>query len=443
MPHRVKLPAFPPGALLVGGAARDLLRGQMPSDYDWAAPDPAQAARWTAGTGGAAFPLDERRGHWRAIVGGVQHDFVPLPADLGSELLRRDFTVNALAMDQAGRVTDPAGGLTDLRRRSLRMISEQNLRDDPLRLLRAARLSTTLDFRLEAQTRLSVQHLAAEALAQHWPLPAAERSGAELNALLLSDRAASGVLLLKELNLLALYLPELLEGAGVVQGGFHHLDVLHHNIEALHQLLARFPDADLALRWATLLHDVGKPRTRGVNPNTGRNTYYGHAEVGAQMTAEMLTRLKQPRGLTERVSALVGAHMVHLPTTEREASRFVHRRRPLLPDLLGLMLADREASRGPHSTPQTRLAYQLGFEQILSAQQERPAPPPPLLSGRQVMALLNIPPGPVVGEVIRAVNEAAALGDIRTPAEAEAFVQAGRDSFMSNQSGPQQVDSQT
>jgi len=442
MLRRPKLPAFPPGALLVGGAARDLLRGQIPSDYDWAAPDPAQAARWTAGTGGAVFPLDEQRGHWRAVIKGVQHDFVLLPSNLTAELLRRDFTVNALALDQAGHVTDPSGGLGDLKRRSLRMVSEQNLRDDPLRLLRATRLATTLDFRLEAQTRLTVQRLALEALTQPWPPPAAERVAAELNALLLSQRAASGVLLLHELNLLALCLPELTEGAGVVQGGFHHLDVLHHNIEALHQLLARFPDADLALRWATMLHDVGKPRTQGVNLGTGRNTYYGHAEVGAELAAEMLIRLRQPRALTERVSALIKAHMVHLPTTEREASRFVHRRRALLPDLLGLMLADREASRGPQSTPQTRLAYQLGFERLLSALEERPAAPPPLLSGRQIMALLNVPPGPVVGEVMRAVNEAAALGDVTTPAEAEAFVLAQRYRLTSNESASQQVDSQ-
>ena len=249
-------------------------------------------------------------------------------------------------------------------------------------------------------------------------------------------------MLLHELNLLALSLPELTEGAGVVQGGFHHLDVLHHNIEALHQLLTRFPDADLALRWATLLHDVGKPRTRGVNPATGRNTYYGHAEVGAQLAAEMLTRLRQPRALTERVSALIKAHMVPLPASEREADRFVHRRRELLPDLLGLMLADREASRGPQSTPQTRLAYQLGFERLLSALEERPAAPAPLLSGRQIMALLEVPPGPVVGEVMRAVNEAAALGDLHTPAEAEAFVLAERGRFAPNGCASQQVDSQ-
>ncbi|AWN24505.1 tRNA nucleotidyltransferase [Deinococcus irradiatisoli] len=421
---RPKLPDFPPRAVLVGGAARDLLRGAVPKDYDWAAPDPALAARNLAGERGAAFPLDEGRQHWRAVIDGVQHDFVPLPGDLSAELRRRDFTVNALALDQRGRVTDPTGGQRDLKRRSLRMVSEQNLRDDPLRLLRAVRLCATLRFTLEAQTRSTVQRLAVEAAQQGWPLPAAERLGTELNALLLSENAAAGVSLLRDLNLLPLYLPELAEGQGVIQGGFHHLDVLYHNIEALHQLTLRFPDSDLALRWATLLHDVGKPRTQGTNPRTGRTTYYSHAELGAELTAGLLGRLKQSRALTERASALVRAHMVHLPASEREAARFVHRRRDLLPDLLGLMLADREASRGPSSSPATRRAYQLGFERVLAALEERPAPPPPLLSGHQIMALLGLSPGPEVGQLSRALAEAAAMGDVTTPQEAATWLLA-------------------
>ena len=418
--RRPALPPFPPDAVLVGGAARDLLRGETPNDYDWAASDPAQAARWLAGETGTAFPLDEVRNHWRAIVNGVQHDVVPLPGNLEGELLRRDFTVNALALDAAGRVTDPSGGLRDLKRRSLRLVSEQNLRDDPLRLLRAVRLATTLNFKLEPQTQAAVQRLAEEGL----PLPASERIGAELNALLMSENAAVGVLLLRELGLLSLYLPELLEGAGVIQGGFHHLDVLEHNIEALHQLLARAPDADLALRWATLLHDIGKPRTLGVNPATGRATYYGHAEVGSELAAAVLTRLKQPRALTERVAKLVRAHMVHLPAAEREARRFVHRRREVLPDLLRLMLADREASRGPMSTPATRHAYELGFERVLAALEDQPPAAAPLLTGREIMALLNLESGPKVGEAVRALAEAEALGDVRNAEEARAFLES-------------------
>jgi poly(A) polymerase len=414
-----KLPPFPPGAVLVGGAARDLLRGATPKDYDWAVPDPQTAARFLAGEVGAAFPLDTERGYWRVVIGDVQHDLVPLPPSLNDDLLRRDFTVNALALDETGRVTDPTGGQADLRQRQLRMVSEQNLIDDPLRLLRAARLSTSLGFSIEPRTRESIRRLAKAGL----PLPAAERIGDELDALLRTPDAARGVLLLHELGLLQLYLPELEEGDGLIQGGLHHLDVLHHNIEALHQLLARFPDADLALRWATLLHDVGKPRSQGVNPETGRQTFYGHAELGAALTRTMLERLKRSRALSDRAAALVGAHMVQLPAGEREARRFVHRRRTLLPDLIGLMLADREAARGISSSERGRLAYQQAFDRVLAALEDEPQEPKALLSGFEIMTLLDLAPGPRVGELTRALAEAQALGDVQDAAQARAFIQ--------------------
>ena len=405
-------PLWPPGAVLVGGSARDLLRGKVPKDWDWAAPDPKSAAEEVARlTGGAVFALDEERGYYRVGVGAEQHDprqhdFVPLPADLSADLLRRDFTVNALALHQGGQVSDPAGGVRDLKSGRLRLVSEANLRADPLRLLRAARLSVTLGFGLTGETQEAVVKLARAGL----PLPAGERIREELHGLLLHPEAARGLLLLHDLGLLALYLPELLEGEGMVQGGFHHLDVFRHGIEALHQLLARFPQASLALRWATLLHDVGKPRTR-TGEGAGRH-FYGHDRVGAALAQQILERLREPSALVAEVSALVAAHMLPLPATEREARRFVHRRRAHLPDLLALMLADREAARGPMSSGASRLSYQQGMDRVLAALEDQPAAPAPLLSGADVMALLELLPGPAVGAALRALAEARALGDV-------------------------------
>lgn len=409
---RPPLPPFVAGGYLVGGAARDWLLRRPPKDYDWLVPDPAAAAQQLSS---CAFALDPARGYWRAVVGGVQHDFAPLPADLKGELLRRDYTVNALAVDAKGRVTDPAGGLGDLKKRRLRMLSATNLRADPLRLLRGVRLAHTLGFTLEAQTQSAISELARERL----PLPAAERVSAELNQLLLCERAAYGVEQLQRLGLLALYLPELAAGAGVEQGGYHHLDVLQHQLEALHQLLSRFPEAPLDLRWATLLHDIGKPECKTVEQ--GRVHFYGHAEKGAQMAADLLKRLKQSRERQERVGALVRYHMLPLPQDEAQARRFALRRRALLPDLMWLMLADREASRGPLSTPQSRYAYALGFERVLHILEEAP-PPAPLLRGQDVMALLGLAPGPEVGKWLRALAEAQALGKVQSREQAEAFV---------------------
>jgi len=424
--RRPALPAFPPGALLVGGAARDWLREVMPKDFDWAVPDPREAAHILAlQTGGTAFALDGERGYWRVHApGGVQHDFVPLPPDVDADLLRRDFTVNALALTAGGQLLDPAGGQADLRARRLRMVSAGNLHADPLRAWRAARFETTLSFRLEEATEAAVRQVAADLASGGLPRPAAERVREEMHALLGHPEAAHGVLRLEELGLLDLTVPELREGIDVTHGGFHHLDVFGHGVEALHQLLARFPDAGLPLRWATLLHDVGKPRARGMDGATGRTTFHGHDRLGAELTRKVLTRLTLPGDDVDRAAALVRAHMVPLPADEREARRFVHRRRPLLPDLLRLMLADREAARGPQSSPASRRAYALGIERVLAALEEQPTAPPPLLTGGDVMALLGVSPGPEVGQALRRVAEAQALGEVRTPEEARALLQS-------------------
>ncbi|WP_415785513.1 CCA tRNA nucleotidyltransferase [Deinococcus saxicola] len=422
--RRPPLPPFPPGGLLVGGAARDWLRGAAPKDYDWAVPDPAQAARAMAdGLGGSAFALDEERGYWRMhLPEAPHHDFVPLPADVNDDLLRRDFTVNALAVTENKKILDPVGGQADLRARRLRMVSAANLRADPLRAWRAARLERTLGFRLEPGTEAVVREVAADLADGTLKMPAFERIRDELHALLMHPDAAHGLKRLEALGLLALTLPELSEGIGLQQGGFHHLDVFGHGLEALHQLLARLPDAPLPLRWAALLHDVGKPRAYTVDPATGRTHFYGHDKLGAALAAQMLDRLKLPANDIKHISRLVEAHMVPLPAGEKEARRFVHRRRDLLPDLLWVMLADREAARGPSSSKASRHAYAAAMGRVLEALEDRPAPPRPLLTGADVMALLDIPPGPRVGEIMRALNEAVALGEVADGAEARAFV---------------------
>lgn len=432
--RRPHLPVFPPGGLLVGGAARDFLRGVTPEDFDWAVSDPRRAAELLAQQRhGSAFPLDLERNYWRVHVpGGEQHDFVPLPVNVTDDLLRRDFTVNALAIAEGGRVLDPVGGQADLKARRLRMVSSANMRVDPLRAWRAARFNTTLGFTIEAETERVVREVAQELATQELsaqelsagtlPMPAWERIRDELHALLRHPDAAHGIQRLEDLGLLGLTLPELREGQGVQHGGFHHLDVYGHNLETLHQLLARRPDAPLPLRWAALLHDVGKPRTQALDPETGRRTFHGHDRVGSALTAGMLERLKLSGADVRHAARLVGAHMVALPTSDKEARRFVHRRRDLLPDLLSLMLADREAARGPQSTPATRHAYAQGMERVLEALEERPAPPAPLLTGQEIMTLLNLGPGPEVGKAVRRLAEAVAMGDVTTPHEARIYL---------------------
>ena len=409
--------AAPERGILVGGAVRDLLLGRNPSDFDWLVDDPERAAREAAAQlGGSAFVLDTERRHWRTVTEAGVGDYSPHGGDLTSNLGARDFTVNAMALSHDGKLIDPFGGAADLRRRRLRMVARANLEGDPLRLLRGVRLMTTLSLEATEDTGAALRSVAAALASGELAMPAWERVRDEIDAILATHRAGWGFAQLAELGALPLVLPELMWGRGVAQGGFHHLDVLDHAFEALYQLVEIFPDADPALRWATLLHDVGKPGSATAGEDE-RPRFHGHDRLGAELADAALTRLRQPSDLIVRVRELVRAHMLPLPDSERAARRFVHRRRALLPDLLKLMIADREAARGPRSSRHGRRAYRLALSRILALLDEMP-PKPPLLDGRQVMTLLELAPGPQVGEALRFVREAEAVGDISDEAGA-------------------------
>ena len=454
--------------MVVGGAVRDAHLGAAARDVDWLVRDPLGAARDLAdATGGSLVPLDPERGHWRVVwpAAGAESRSWDLaapdppgdprdPAVVAADLRRRDVTINALAFRPGtGEVLDPTGGLGDLRRGLVRAVARENLWADPLRAWRVVRIAAQLGFRVERRTRAWVQEL-ARALApaaeprpapHSWPrlaadppaapvaLPAPERIGAELDDTIATPVAGRAFAALDELGLLAPVLPELTDGRGVAQGNLHHLDVLLHQLEALQQLVDAFPDADLALRWATLLHDVGKPPTRAPGGVTEdglvlRDRFHGHDAIGATLAAAALRRLRRPRATVARVQDLVAAHMRPLPDDEAGARRFAHRLRPLLPDLLRLMLADREAARGRAASAAARRRYRERVGLVLAALASSP-PPAPLLDGRTLMAALGLTPGPRVGELLAAIAEARAMGDVHTQEEALAYaerLQAGR-----------------
>jgi poly(A) polymerase len=413
---------IPEAGYLVGGAVRDALLGRDFSDIDWLVPKPAEAARRAAlELGGHVFALDEDRGHWRVVANGISRDYISPEGDLETDLRRRDFTCNALATTLEGQMIDPCGGLSDLARKRVRMVGREVLEQDPVRLLRGVRLVIDLEFSFDPATREAIRGCAEAQREGRLRLPTWERSREELDKIVKSPWAGRGMQLLDHLGVLDVYLPELALARGVDQGGFHHLDVLHHSFEALNQLAQGFPEADLTLRWATLLHDLGKAQTKTYGED-GRFHFYGHDKLGAELSQAVLKRLRQPNEVVARCSALVRYHMLPLPKNERSARRFVHRRRTLLPDLLKLMIADREAARGPLSSEATRRPYRLALARIIKLLDEAP-PKPPLLDGREVMALLDLGESPRVGEALRFIHEAEAVGDITSKEEAEAALQ--------------------
>lgn len=430
LPERRKLHAdldlkqfapWPEGGQLVGGAVRDVLLGEAATDLDWLVAQPERAASLAARLlDGAHFALDEQRGYWRVVTGGHIRDYLALRGTLEQDLRQRDYTVNALALAANGSITDVTGGLADLESGLLRMTGADQLRADPVRLLRGVRLATELRLEIDVATSAAISSLAAEHAAGELALPAWERARAELDRLLLSPHAPRGLTLLLELGLLAVYLPELSRGAGVDQGGMHHADVLGHQIETVAQLLHFFPDADLTLRWAALLHDIGKPATRTVDEGElGRIRFHGHEREGADLAQLLLQRLRQPSARVERVGQLVRRHMQPLPEDEKATRRFIHRYGELLPDLLKLMVADREATRGRLSTETGRNRYRLAVGRVLEQLESMPEQPgQPLLSGAELMELLGLEPGPRVGQAVRYLAELQAVGDAQTVEQA-------------------------
>ncbi|MEX2535963.1 MAG: HD domain-containing protein [Trueperaceae bacterium] len=420
-PARIDMSAFGPvpagGAYLVGGAVRDTLLGIPCTDLDWLVANPKEQAHAIGASLGAnPFVLDEARRHWRLISGERTLDFIPLRGTLEQDLRARDFTVNALAADGQGEVKDVCNGLADLRRKVLRMTSEEALRQDPLRLLRAVRLGARLGFSIEPRTRAAIRQAAQCLDNGEQPLPAWERIREELDGILRAAAPGSAMSELEGLGLLGVVLPELAGARGVDQGGFHHLDVLDHSLEALQRLATIFPDAGIELRWAVLLHDIGKPLTRERGED-GRIRFYGHDRRGAESARAAMRRLRRSAQEVDKIVGLVRYHMLPLPRDERQARRFTHRRRELLPDLLKLMIADREAARGPLSSEATRRSYRTALARIVAIIEESP-PLAPLLDGSEVMELLGLREGPQIGEALRFLGEARAVGDISDRNEA-------------------------
>lgn len=422
---RLTLEAFTPrpeGGILVGGAVRDALLGRPSEDWDWIVADPQSAALETAAThGGHAFALDDQRGHWRVVHEEGTFDYVPAGGDLNTNLRARDYTINAVALAGDGLV-DPLGGVHDLARGVLRQVSPNALQDDVVRSVRGVRLAAQLNLVWDARTRAAAERTAADVAAGRTQPPAMERLRDELTVILHGPAPGDAVMELHRTGWLHVMLPVLSEGAGVQQGSLHHLDVLEHQCEALQRLATSFPDAPLDVRLATLLHDAGKPACRTVDSD-GRVRFQGHAEHGAQQTASALRRLRYSAEVVSRAARLVERHMVRLPDNSRSARRFAHRYQDELPGLLHVMLADREAARGPAASAKARERYRHAVARVVAELETLPEAPP-LLRGEDVMQLLNVKPGPWVGAALSFVAESQAVGDIADRDEAERAVKA-------------------
>jgi poly(A) polymerase len=345
--------------------------------------------------------------------GQTRHPEVVFGASLHDDLVRRDFTVNALALRLPElKLVDPSGGIDDMLARTLRTPAapEVSFGDDPLRMMRAARLSAQLGFTLEPGTAAAMT-----AMAESIRIISAERVCEELSKLLRSDNPRAGIELLVGSGLADIVLPEIPALRLEIDEHHHHKDVYQHTLTVLEQAIdyeksrGTLESPDLIVRLAALFHDIGKPATRRLEPG-GVVSFYHHDVVGAKLVKKRLRELRFDNETISAVSRLVELHLRFFGYTEgawtdSAVRRYVRDAGDQLERLHILTRAD-------VTTRNRRKADRLGFayddlEQRIAelAEQEEMDAVRPDLDGEQIMAILGMKPGREVGEAYRYLLE--------------------------------------
>jgi poly(A) polymerase len=417
---------------LVGGSVRDALLGRLGADLDFttdARPEEMQRmlrpwadSLWDTGIEYGTVGVG--KGDQRMEITTYRADTydqvsrnpeVRFGDRLDDDLVRRDFTVNAMAVritdEGPGEFLDPLGGLAALRARVLDTPAapEVSFGDDPLRMLRAARFVSQLGFAVAPRVREAMV-----AMAGQLERITAERVAAELDKLILGADPVAGIDLMVETGLGDVVLPEIGAMRMAIDEHHQHKDVYQHSLTVLRQAIELEDDGpDLVLRWAALLHDIGKPSTRR-HESDGGVSFHHHEVVGAKMARKRMRALKYSKQMVDDVSQLVYLHLRFHgyadatgagKWTDSAVRRYVTDAGPLLPRLHKLVRADcttrnkRRAARlqANYDDLEARIAELAAKEDL---QRVRPD-----LDGNEIMRILDIPAGPAVGEAWRYLKE--------------------------------------
>jgi poly(A) polymerase len=428
---------------LVGGTVRELALGRQSPDLDLAVSGQTLelARELAAALQGAFVLLDEGERTARVVAGGDLLDLAEFRAPgLEGDLRGRDFTINAVALELEAilgsaplTVIDPLDGLEDLARGLIRLVAEENLAADPLRLLRAYRFAGSHGLRLTPETEAAIRRQVHE-----FSRVAGERIHQELFLLLAAPRAGPILAQMDEVGLLAQLFPELADMKGVEQNGYHHLDVFHHSLAALLHLeevlaaperffgdmaeeLRRYagtPPRPALLKLAALFHDAGKPKVKDRRSDPDRYTFYYHEKVGQEIFAGVAQRLRLSLAEAKTVTALIQLHMrpflLLSAFRERELSfralgRLVRAARAELPGLFALAMADSLAGQGPQKPADSETVLADLADEAYRFLKERLEPQealPRLLTGDDLIREFRLQPGPLFSRLLTAVQEA-------------------------------------
>lgn len=420
-------------AYLVGGCVRDLLLGRAPKDWDIttdAHPEqiqdlfPDSFCNNEYGTVGIKND-EEADGRLKVIEvtpyrsesgysDARRPDHVTFGVSLDADLARRDFTVNAIAYRPATeQVVDHYDGISDLRSQRLKTVGSPDERfgEDALRMLRAVRLATELEFMIEAETMAAI-----ERNNQQLQRISQERIAGELLRIIGTATPMQGMIFLQKLGLLPYIIPELDAAIGCEQGGIHAFDVYEHLLRTLQAAADKGHSTDMRL--AALLHDIGKPPTRRTGGKTKKYTFFGHEVVGARMTKKILERLKLPREMIETVTTLVRWHMffsdpdeITLAAVRRTIVRVGENR---IEDLLDLRVCDRIGTGRPKEQPFRFRKYKAMVDQ---ARRDPVSVKMLEIDGDRIMEITGEKPGKKLGYLLHSLLEEVLIDPGKNTAE--------------------------
>jgi len=454
-----KLESLPMGAVLeaadkkkvyiVGGPIRDFYLKREYNDIDLAVEgDAAEVARkFASRVKGRLVPLDAELDESRVVVGNYTYDFTGFPKGcLLPDLERRDFTINSVAVDLRellegeAEVLDPFGGLSDLGKKVLRATSSNSFREDPLRVLRAFRFSAQLGFEIEKRTLIAAvrERVLLRGVA-------AERISYEIMLTFSQENSSASVSLMADTSVLCTVFPQLGPTKGVAQNKFHPLDVFDHSLRTFREMeniinhlsstpfgpfsdvvseyLLSVPSKSALLKMAALLHDIAKPET--LQPGEDQRLhFYGHDRTGAERVEQFASKdLRMSKKNAKTLFVLIKNHMwPHLlagqdEITERAIRKFFRQLGDEAIGVLALAWADSLASVGPEKSSQP---LSVTIDGILHFYTERrdEVVLPPLITGKDLIGILGLTPGPIFGKILREVENEREKGKVQTKTDA-------------------------